>query len=103
MLSMNPDQKAKLMDDLRMVIDDAQEMLRMTADQVGESAAGVRARVQARVAEATEELHHLQDAAIARAKAAGHATDEFVHENPWKAVGIAAGVGLLVGLLISRR
>ena len=90
MLSMNPDQKAKLMDDLRMVIDDAQEMLRMTADQVGESAAGVRARVQARLAEATEELHHLQDAAIARA-------------NPWKAVGIAAGVGLLVGLLISRR
>ena len=103
MLSMNADQKAKLMDDLRLVIDDAQEMLRMTADQVGESAAGVRARVQARLAEATEELHYLQDAAIARAKAAGRATDEFVHENPWKAVGIAAGVGLLVGLLISRR
>ncbi len=103
MLSMHADQKAKLMDDLRLVIDDAQEMLRMTADQVGESAAGVRARVQARLAQATEELQHLQDAAIARAKAAGRATDEFVHENPWKAVGIAAGVGLLVGLLISRR
>ena len=103
MLSMNPEQKAKLMDDLRMVIDDAQEMLRMTADQVSESAAGVRARLQARLAKATEEFHHLQDAATARANAAGHATDGFVRENPWKAVGIAAGVGLLVGLLMARR
>jgi ElaB/YqjD/DUF883 family membrane-anchored ribosome-binding protein len=46
---------------------------------------------------------HLQEAAVAKAKAAGHATDEFVHQNPWKSIGISAGVGLLVGLLVSRR
>ena len=91
------------MNDLRVVIDDAQELLRMTADQVGESAVGVRARVEARLADATRDLQYLQDDVVARAKAAGHATDEFVQEHPWQSIGIAAGLGLVVGLLIARR
>lgn len=96
-------QKDKLMSDLRVVIADAEEMLRMTADEVGEGAADLRSRVQARMNQAKADLVHLQEAAVAKAKAAGHATDEFVHENPWKSIGIAAGVGLVVGLLIGRR
>ncbi|MDO8249183.1 MAG: DUF883 family protein [Rhodoferax sp.] len=96
-------QKDKLMSDLRVVIADAEEMLRMTADEVGEGAADLRSRVQARMNQAKADLLHLQEAAVAKAKAAGHATDEFVHENPWKSIGIAAGVGLVVGLLIGRR
>lgn len=96
-------QKDKLMNDLRVGIADAGELLRMTADQAGESAANVRSRVQTRMNQAKEDLVHLQEAAIVKAKAAGHATDEFVHDNPWKSIGIAAGVGLVVGLLISRR
>lgn len=96
-------QKDKLMSDLRVVIADAEELLRMTADQAGESAADVRSRVQAKMNQAKADLIHLQEAAVAKAKAAGHATDEFVHENPWKSIGIAAGVGLVVGLLIGRR
>jgi ElaB/YqjD/DUF883 family membrane-anchored ribosome-binding protein len=96
-------QKDKLMSDLRVVIADAEELLRMTADQAGESAADVRSRVQAKMNQAKADLIHLQQAAVAKAKAAGHATDEFVHENPWKSIGIAAGVGLVVGLLIGRR
>ena len=96
-------QKDKLMSDLRVVIADAEQLLRMTVDQVGEDAADVRSRVQARMNQAKADLVHLQEAAVAKVKAAGHATDEFVHENPWKSIGIAAGVGLLMGLLISRR
>lgn len=96
-------QKDKLMSDLRLVIADAEELLRMTADQAGEGAADLRSRVQARMNQAKADLMHLQEAAVAKAKAAGHATDEFVHENPWKSIGIAAGVGLLMGLLMSRR
>jgi ElaB/YqjD/DUF883 family membrane-anchored ribosome-binding protein len=95
--------KDKLMSDLRVVIADAEELLRMTADQAGVSAAELRSRVQARINQAKLDLAHFQDAAVARAKEAGHATDEFVHDNPWKSIGIAAGVGLVVGLLISRR
>lgn len=95
--------KDKLMSDLRVVISDAEELLRMTADQAGEGAADIRSRVQARLNQAKADLLHLQEAAVARVKAAGHATDEFVHDNPWKAIGIAGGIGLVIGLLIGRR
>lgn len=103
MVEMTTVHKDKLMSDLRVVIADAEELLRMTADEAGEGAADIRSRVQARLNQAKADLVHLQEAAVARAKAAGHATDEFVHENPWKSIGIAAGIGLVVGLLVGRR
>lgn len=95
--------KDRLMSDLRTVISDAEELLRITSDQASEAAADVRTRVQARMNQAKVDLLHLQEATVAKAKAAGHAADEFVHENPWKSIGIAAGIGLLMGLLVSRR
>lgn len=103
MISMDAAHKAKLMHDLRVVIDDAQELLRMTADQVGEGAVGVRARIEARLAEATSELKHIQEAAVNSAKAAGDATDEYVRDHPWQSIGIAAGLGLLAGLLLRKQ
>lgn len=103
MAEMTTPQKDKLMGDLRVVIADAEELLRMTADQAGEGVADIRSRVQTKMNQAKIDLIQLQDAAVAKAKAAGHATDEFVHENPWKSIGIAAGVGLVIGLLVSRR
>lgn len=96
-------QKEKLMNDLRVVISDAEELLRMTAGEAGEGAADLRGRVQARMNQAKIELVHVQEAAVAKVKAAGHATDEFVHENPWQSIGIATAIGLLLGLLVSRR
>lgn len=95
--------KDKLMNDLHQGIADAEEMLKLTASQTGESAAQLRERVRERMVQAKAELVHLQQVTIEKAKAAGHATDVYVHENPWKSIGIAAGVGLVVGLLISRR
>ena len=95
--------KDKLMADLRVVIADAEEILRVTADQAGEGITEVRGRMQARLAQARADLAHLQEVAVAKARAAGHAADEYVHENPWRAIGVAVGFGLLVGLLISRR
>lgn len=103
MAEITADQKEKLMGDLRVVIADAEELLRMTVDQTGEGAADLRSRMQNRLNQARVELVHVQEMAVAKVRAAGHATDEFVHENPWKSIGIAAGVGLVVGLLISRR
>lgn len=96
-------QRDRLMNDLRLVISDAEELLRMTADQAGESAVELRGRVQGRIQQAKAELVHLQEVAVTKVKAAGHATDEYVHENPWKAIGVASGIGLLIGLLIGRR
>ena len=91
------------MSDLRVDIADAEELLRMTADEAGEAAIDIRSRIQTRMTQARADLLALQEAAVAKAKAAGYATDEFVHENPWKSIGIAAGVGMLLGLLVGRR
>lgn len=95
--------KEKLMNDLHQGIADAEEMLKLTAAQTGESAVQLRERVRERMNKAKAELVHLQQVTVEKAKAAGHATDVYVHENPWKSIGIAAGLGLVVGLLISRR
>ena len=96
-------QREKLMSDLNLVIADAQELLRMTADQAGDTATEVRARIENRLNEARDQLAGLQDAALTQVKAVGHLTDAFVHENPWKSIGIASGIRLVIGLLISRR
>lgn len=96
-------QREKLMTDLKLVIADADELLKMTAGQMGEKATDLRQRMQVRMDQAKADLARAQDAAIGRAKDAGRATDNYVHDHPWTAVGIGAGVGLLLGLLISRR
>ncbi len=103
MTEMTSAQRNKLMDDLRVVISDAEELLRLTADQASGTVAEVRGRIESRLQQARSQLSHMQEIAIARAKAAGHAADEYVHENPWKSIGAAAGFGLLIGVLISRR
>jgi ElaB/YqjD/DUF883 family membrane-anchored ribosome-binding protein len=94
--------KEKLIQDLRVVVGDAEELLRATAGQAGEKVSAARERIQENLAAAKVRLAASQEALVAKAKEAGKATDEYVHENPWKAAGIAAGVGLLIGMLISR-
>ena len=94
--------KEKLMQDLRVVVADAEELLRATAGQAGEKVSAARERIQENLAAAKQRLAAAQDAVVARTKEAAKVTDEYVHENPWKAVGIAAGAGLIIGMLISR-
>ena len=96
-------QTDKLLADLRLVVADAEELLRTTAGQAGEGAAELRARVQASLASAREGLAQAQEAGLAKARAAGRAADDYVHENPWRSIGFAAACGLVVGLLIGRR
>ena len=95
--------KDKLMADLRVIIADAEEILRLTANQAGEGITDFRLRMQAKLQQAQAELAELQELALAKVKAAGLAADEYVHDNPWRAIGAAAGVGLVIGLLIGRR
>lgn len=96
-------QKDKLMADLRQVIADAEDLLKLTANEVGDNAVGLRERLQQRMADAKHSLLTLQASATEKAKAAGHAADDYVHDHPWQAVALGAGVGLVVGLLIGRR
>lgn len=94
--------KEKLAQDLRTVVADTEELLRATADQAGEKAASLRERAQANLAQARARLLEAERAVVERTKVAAKATDEYVHENPWQAVGIAAAAGVLVGMLIGR-
>ena len=95
--------KDKLMADLRVVIADAEDILRITANQAGEGMSDLRIRMQAKLQQAQADLAELQELAVAKVKAAGRAADEYVHDNPWRAIGAAAGIGLVIGLLIGRR
>ena len=95
--------KQKLMDDLSAVVNDAEELLKATASQTGERIAEVRAKTQESLRAAKVRLADAQEALLNKAKAVARETDTYVHENPWKAAGIAAAVGVLVGALIARR
>ncbi len=93
----------RLVSDIKTVIADAEEVLTATADQAGEKVANLRARVQTRLHDAKVRLVHAEEILVTKTKAAAKATDAYVHESPWTAIGIAAGVGLLIGILIGRR
>jgi ElaB/YqjD/DUF883 family membrane-anchored ribosome-binding protein len=93
----------KLVADLKLVVNDAEELLKITAGQAGDKVLAVRDKVQRGLEQAKAKLVELEGKALEQTKAAAHATDAYVHENPWKAVGLAAGAGFLFGLLISRR
>ena len=95
--------KDKLVEDFRAVVADAEELLRATANQAGEKVAAARERIQDSLHNAKVKLAQAEDIIVQRSRQAARATDDFVHENPWQAVGAAAGVGLVIGLLIGRR
>lgn len=94
--------KEKLVEDLRVVINDAEELLHATAGMAGEKVAAMRTRVQDRLTTAKENLALAQESVVERTKQCARATDDYVHDHPWKAVGVAAGAGLIIGMLISR-
>lgn len=95
--------KEKLVADLKVVVSDAEELLKATAAQAGEKVSAARERIQASLGTAKVKLAEADRALREQTKKAAKLTDEYVHENPWTAVGIAAGIGLLLGMLISRR
>ncbi len=95
--------KQKLVTDLKVLIGDTEELLKATAGQAGEKVAVARERIQASLAVYKDKLLDAEQALMEKTKEAARATDEYVHEHPWQAVSVAAGVGFLLGLLVSRR
>lgn len=95
--------KEKLMADLHLVVTDAEELLRATANQLGDGAASTRARIQENLQAVKDKLMDSESAVTAGTRQAAEATEQYVQNNPWKSIGISAGVGLLVGVLLARR
>src|SRR5262245_1012144 len=93
----------QLLADLKTVMNDAEALLRATSAQTGEKIQEIRARAEESLRQAKVRLSEVEAEALKRAREVADAADEYVRENPWQSVGIAAGVGLLLGLLLSRR
>ncbi len=95
--------KDKIKGDLKTVLSDMDDYLRATASQTGEKIGAIRERLQEHMHRAKDRLADTTEIVVDKTKEAAKATDEYVHDNPWRAVGIAAGVGLIIGMLIGRR
>jgi ElaB/YqjD/DUF883 family membrane-anchored ribosome-binding protein len=93
----------KLMQDMRVVVADAEDLLKATAGQTGERIEKIRARAEESLRTARNRMQIAGKAVQESATKAVQSVDEQVHENPWTAIGIAAGVGLLLGIVLGRR
>jgi ElaB/YqjD/DUF883 family membrane-anchored ribosome-binding protein len=92
----------KLVSDLRALIGDAEELLRATANQAGEQVAVLRKRIEESLKEGKETLADAEEVLFDTTKDAAEAASTYIQKNPWSAVGIAAGIGMVLGLLIRR-
>jgi ElaB/YqjD/DUF883 family membrane-anchored ribosome-binding protein len=95
--------RTKLVDEFSTVMSEAEDMLKRAANETGDKAKDLRSQVEAKLLTAKLRLQELEGQALDRAKEAARATDDYVHEHPWQAIGMAAATGVVVGLLISRR
>jgi ElaB/YqjD/DUF883 family membrane-anchored ribosome-binding protein len=100
---MNDVSREQLAGDVRQVLDDVSALLSKAAETTGQQAGELRQRAAVELERAKIRLGDLEQSVAERSRAAIHATDDWVHANPWGAAGLAAGVGFLVGLLVSRR
>jgi ElaB/YqjD/DUF883 family membrane-anchored ribosome-binding protein len=95
--------KEKLVSDLQRVISDAEELMQATAHQTEGKVVELRERISENLRSARHKLADAEETIKEKTKEMARVTDDYVHEHPWRAIGTAAGVGLVIGLLIGRR
>mgnify|MGYP006783711907 CR=1 FL=1 len=95
--------REKLVDDFSAVLTEAEDLLKRAANESGERAKDLRSQVEAKLLAAKLRLQEIEGEAVDRARVAARITDEYVHDNPWQAIGVAAVLGFAVGLLMNRR
>ena len=95
--------ESQIMADFKVVVADAEALLMATANQGGEKVAEIRAKAEESLRIVKARMDEAQEALMAKARDTAKATDVYVHDNPWKAVGTAAAIGMVIGVLIGRR
>ncbi|MHB1231183.1 MAG: DUF883 family protein [Burkholderiales bacterium] len=95
--------KGKVVDDFKAIVNDAEALLQATAQISGEGFSAQRAKFTEKLQYAKTRLAEAEQRVLEKAKQAAAATDDYVHDNPWTAVGVAAAVGMLIGFLAARR
>jgi ElaB/YqjD/DUF883 family membrane-anchored ribosome-binding protein len=89
----------KLVADFKVVLTDAEAMLKATAGELGEKARDARVRLSASLESARAGMHRLEEKAVAGARA----TDELIRTHPYQSLGVAFAAGLLLGVIASRK
>lgn len=89
--------------DLETLTRDAEDLLKATAGDVSEKAKEARTRVSAALERAKATCTHLQEQTLATAKAAAKKADVIIREHPYESIGVAFGLGLLIGVLVTRK
>jgi ElaB/YqjD/DUF883 family membrane-anchored ribosome-binding protein len=95
--------REKLVDDFGAMLTEAEDLLKRAGNETGDKARDLRSQVESKLLAAKLRLQELEGQAVDSAKAAARATDDYVHDNPWQAIGVAAAVGFVAGLLMNRR
>jgi ElaB protein len=93
----------RLVADLGALAADAGRLVEAASDQTGRTMARGRAKARESLQTARQGLADLQGAAVSQARAAGEATDRYVHSSPWRLMALGAAVGFLLGALAGRR
>ena len=96
-------QKDKLLADVKTMVADAENLLKKAKSTGVESYAAVRADLEDKLADTIVRLQEVQEELKTRVRYAARATDEYVHENPWKSMGVVAAAGIVIALIFSRR
>lgn len=98
----NPD-FAKLMEDLQQIVHDVESVLSSAASDVSDTSHSTQQRARDAIHKVKAQINDLGEQATQHARAASAATHQYVQNNPWQSLGIAAGLGVLIGLLLRRR
>ena len=89
--------------DVKKNLDEAEKLLQEAADSTGEKANKIREKAMRHLKQSREALLDTQETLARRGRQAIRATDDYVHDKPWQAIGLAGALGLLLGVLLSRR
>ncbi len=99
--------RQQLIEQFDTIVTDTEQLLKTVVNAGGEKAGAVRTGIEQNLAMAKERLQEFRQSAVQKTQDTAHATDEYVHANPWQVIGIAAAttaiIGMVAGLLLNRR
>jgi ElaB/YqjD/DUF883 family membrane-anchored ribosome-binding protein len=99
----NEYKEEQLVEDFKSVLADLEALLQETSQTGGERLTAIRAKAEQSLDAVKANMADAPASVLNKAKEAATAADDYVQDNPWRSIGLAASVGLIVGLLISRR
>lgn len=95
--------RERVMADLKSIVRDSEDLINATAGDVSEKVKETRSRLTAALERAKDTCEHLQQETVATARAAAKKADTVIRTHPYESLGAAFGLGLLIGVLVTRK